>query len=246
MKVLQGKTALVTGGSRGMGAAIAQRLAADGANVAITYQSSVERAQEVVATLRDLGVKAAAVQADAARPEEVLAAVDRVAEAFGEIDILVNNAGVFNVKPLQDFSLGDYEQTMSVNVRAVFVGTQAVLKHMPAGGRVITIGSNLSEHVPMPGCTLYSLSKAALIGFTKALAREVGDREITVNIVHPGSTNTEMNPADGPFSDAQRGLMAIPRYAEPEDIANLVAWIASPVSRSVTGSGFTIDNGTNA
>ena len=246
MKVLKGKAALVTGGSRGMGAAVAQRLAADGANVAITYQSSVERAQEVVATLRDLGVKAKAIRADAARPEHVLEAVDQVAEAFGEIDILVNNAGVFNVKPVQDFSLEDYEQTMSVNVRSVFVGTQAVLKYMPAGGRVITVGSNLAEHVPMPGCTLYSLSKAALIGFTKALAREVGEREITVNIVHPGSTNTEMNPADGPVSDVQRSLMAIPRYAEPEDIANLVAWIAGPVSRSVTGAGFTIDNGTNA
>ncbi len=246
MKVLKGKAALVTGGSRGMGAAIAQRLAADGANVAITYQSSVERAQEVVATLRDLGVKAKAIRADAARPEHVLEAVDQVAEAFGEIDILVNNAGVFNVKPFREFSLEDYEQTMSVNVRSVFVGTQAVLKYMPAGGRVITVGSNLAEHVPMPGCTLYSSSKAALIGFTKALAREVGEREITVNIVHPGSTNTEMNPADGPVSDVQRSLMAIPRYAEPEDIANLVAWIASPVSRSVTGAGFTIDNGTNA
>lgn len=246
MKVLKGKTALVTGGSRGMGAAIAQRLAADGANVAITYQSSAERAKEVVATMRDLGVDAVAIQADAAKTNDLQEAVEQVSEAFGEIDILVNNAGVFNVKPLQDFSLEDYEQTMSVNVRSVFVGTQAVLKHMPAGGRVITVGSNLAEHVPMPGCTLYSLSKAALIGFTKALAREAGERDITVNIVHPGSTNTEMNPADGPFSDVQRSLMAIPRYAEPEDIANLVAWIASPVSRSVTGAGFTIDNGTNA
>lgn len=246
MKVLKGKTALVTGGSRGMGAAIAQRLAADGANVAITYQSSAERAEEVVATMRDLGVDAVAIQADAAETNDLQEAVEQVSEAFGEIDILVNNAGIFNVKPLQDFSLEDYEQTMSVNVRSVFVGTQAVLKHMPAGGRVITVGSNLAEHVPMPGCTLYSLSKAALIGFTKALAREAGERDITVNIVHPGSTNTEMNPADGPFSDVQRSLMAIPRYAEPEDIANLVAWIASPVSRSVTGAGFTIDNGTNA
>lgn len=246
MTVLKGKTALVTGGSRGMGAAIAQRLAAEGANVAITYQSSAERAQDVVASLLELGVEALAIQADAAETQDVLAAVEQVAEAFGDIDILVNNAGVFNVKPFREFSLEEYEQTMSVNVRSVFVGTQAVLKHMPSGGRVITVGSNLAEHVPMPGSTLYSASKAALIGFTKALAREVGEREITANIVHPGSTNTEMNPADGPFSDVQRSLMAIPRYAEPEDIANLVAWIASPVSRSVTGTGFTIDNGTNA
>jgi len=246
MTVLKGKTALITGGSRGMGAAIAQRLAADGANVAITYQSSAERAKDVVASLRELGAEALAIQADAAETQDVLKAVEQVAEAFGDIDILVNNAGVFNVKPFQDFSLEEYEQTMSVNVRSVFVGTQAVLKHMPVGGRVITVGSNLAEHVPMPGSTLYSASKAALIGFTKALAREVGEREITANIVHPGSTNTEMNPADGPFSDVQRSLMAIPRYAEPEDIANLVAWIASPLSRSVTGAGFTVDNGTNA
>jgi len=246
MKTLKGKTALVTGGSRGMGAAIALRLAEDGANVVITYQSSAERAQEVVANMRALGVEAAAIKADAAETNDLLEAVEQVADAFGKIDILVNNAGVFNVKPLQDFSLEEYEQTMSVNVRSVFVGTQAVLKHMPAGGRVITVGSNLAEHVPMPGSTLYSASNAALIGFTKALAREIGEREITANIVHPGSTNTDMNPADGPFSDVQRSLMAIPRYAEPEDIANLVAWIASPVSRSVTGAGFTIDGGTNA
>ena len=229
-----------------MGAAIALRLAEDGANVVITYQSSAERAQEVVANMRALGVEAAAIKADAAETNDLLEAVEQVADAFGKIDILVNNAGVFNVKPFQDFSLEEYEQTMSVNVRSVFVGTQAVLKHMPAGGRVITVGSNLAEHVPMPGSTLYSASKAALIGFTKALAREIGEREITANIVHPGSTNTDMNPADGPFSDVQRSLMAIPRYAEPEDIANLVAWIASPVSRSVTGAGFTIDGGTNA
>ena len=246
MKTLKGKTALVTGGSRGMGAAIALRLAEDGANVVITYQSSAERAQEVVANMRALGVEAAAIKADAAETNDLLEAVEQVADAFGKIDILVNNAGVFNVKPLQDFSLDEYEQTKSVNVRSVFVGTHAVLKHMPAGGRVITVGSNLAEHVPMPGSTLYSASKAALIGFTKALAREIGEREITANIVHPGSTNTDMNPADGPFSDVQRSLMAIPRYAEPEDIANLVAWIASPVSRSVTGAGFTIDGGTNA
>lgn len=246
MTVLKGKTALVTGGTRGMGASIAHRLAADGANVAITYQSSEERAQKVVSNLRKLGVQAKAIQADAGKPESVLEAVDQVVDTFGQIDILVNNAGVFNVKPLQDFSLEEYEQTMAVNVRSVFIGTQAALKHMSAGGRVITIGSNLAEHVPMPGSTLYSTSKAALIGFTKALAREIGGREITVNIVHPGSTNTDMNPADGPFSDAQRSLMAIPRYSEPEDIASLVAWIASPASRSVTGAGFTIDGGTNA
>jgi len=229
-----------------MGAAIAQRLANDGANVAITYQNSSERAEEVVASMRRLGVKAEAIKADAAKPEELRAAVDRIAKSFGALDILVNNAGIFDAKPIEEASLEDYDQMMAVNVRAVFVMTQAVLAHMPKGGRIITIGSNLAEHVPMPGLTLYSTSKAALIGFTKALARDIGAREITANIVHPGSTNTDMNPEDGPFSDVQRSLMAIPRYGDPAHVGDLVGWLASPAARSVTGAGFTIDGGANA
>ncbi len=246
MTGLRGKVALVTGGSRGMGAAIVGRLAREGADVALTYISAGDKARTVIAEIERAGRRGLAIAADNADPAAVRAAVERTVAELGRLDILVNNVGIFVVKTLDALTLDDFDRTVAINVRAVFVASQAAAAHMGEGGRIITIGSNLAEHVPMPGVSLYSLSKAALIGFTKGMARDLGPRGITVNIVHPGSTDTDMNPANGEYADAQRDRMAIPRFAEPRDIAGLVAWIASEESRFMTGAGLTIDGGTNA
>jgi len=246
MSKLKNKVALVTGGSRGMGAAIAKRLAHEGADVALTYMSSADKAATVVAEIEQAGRRGLAIAADNSDPAAVRSAVEQTVAELGKIDILVNNVGIFIVKPLDALTLDDFDQTVATNVRAVFVASQAAAAHMSEGGRIISIGSNLAEHVTMPGVSLYSLSKSALIGFTKAIARDLGPRGITANVVHPGSTDTDMNPANGEFADAQRNMMAIPRFAEPSDIANLVAWLASEESRFMTGAGLTIDGGTNA
>lgn len=229
-----------------MGAAIVGRLAREGADVALTYISAGDKARTVIAEIERAGRRGLAIAADNADPAAVRAAVERTVAELGRLDILVNNVGIFVVKPLDALTLDDFERTVAINVRAVFVASQAAAAHMGEGGRIITIGSNLAERVPMPGVSLYSLSKAALIGFTKGMARDLGPRGITVNIVHPGSTDTDMNPANGEYADAQRDRMAIPRFAEPRDIAGLVAWIASEESRFMTGAGLTIDGGTNA
>ncbi len=241
-----GKVALVTGGSRGIGAAIAKRLAQEGADVALTYVNAAEKAGAVAAEIESAGRRSLAIQADSAKPEAVVAAVEKTVSALGRIDILVNNAGIFFVKPLEAYTLDDFEWMIAVNVRAVFVASQAAARHMGEGGRIISIGSNLAERVPGPGMTLYSLSKAALIGMTKGMARDLGPRSITVNVVQPGSTDTDMNPADGAHADAQRSLMAIPSFGDPRNIAGLVAWLASEEARLVTGAAFTVDAGTNA
>jgi 3-oxoacyl-[acyl-carrier protein] reductase len=246
MQKLAGKVALVTGGSRGIGAAIARRLARDGADVALTYLSGADDAQHVLADIGATGRQGFAIRADSADPQTLRAAVERAAAELGRLDILVNNAGVFIAKPLDALTLDDFDRTIAVNTRAAFVAAQAAARHMGEGGRIISIGSNLAERVPGPELSLYSLSKAALVGLTKGLARDLGPRGITVNLVHPGSTDTEMNPADGPTADAQRSLMAIPRYGEPKDVAGLVAWLASEEGRFVTGAAFTIDGGANA
>jgi 3-oxoacyl-[acyl-carrier protein] reductase len=246
MQKLAGKVALVTGGSRGIGAAIARRLARDGADVALTYLSGADDAQHVLADIGATGRQGFAIRADSADPQALRAAVERAAAELGALDILVNNAGVFIAKPLDALTLDDFDRTIAVNTRAAFVAAQAAARHMGKGGRIISIGGNLAERVPGPELSLYSLSKAALVGLTKGLARDLGPRGITVNLVHPGSTDTEMNPADGPSADAQRSLMAIPRYGEPKDVAGLVAWLASEEGRFITGTAFTIDGGANA
>ncbi|QPC44692.1 SDR family oxidoreductase [Kaustia mangrovi] len=246
MTSLNGKVALVTGGSRGIGAAIARRLADDGARVAITYATSKDKAAAVVAEIEAAGGEAMAIQADNRDGDAVVAAVETAVSAFGRLDILVNNAGIFDIGPIGELTLEDFDRTMDVNVRAVFAAVSAAARHLPEGGRIVSIGSNLAGRVPWPTISLYSLSKAALVGFTKGVARDLGPRNITVNIVHPGSTDTDMNPADGELSDTQRGLMAIPRYNEAGDVAGLVAWLAGPDGRSVTGAEFTIDGGANA
>jgi 3-oxoacyl-[acyl-carrier protein] reductase len=246
MSALQGKRALVTGASRGIGAAIARRLAADGADVAITYEHSADKAQAVVAEIERLGRRGLAIKANSADAAAVKAAVDQAAEAFGGLDILVNNAGIFRGGPIDELSLEDIDATLAVNVRAVVVGSQAAASHMGEGGRIISIGSNLATRVPDSGTSLYSMSKSALIAWTKGLARDLGGRGITVNIVHPGSTDTDMNPAEGNQAAAQQARMAIPRYGKADDVAALVAFVAGPQARSINGTELTIDGGANA
>ncbi|MGV0800423.1 SDR family NAD(P)-dependent oxidoreductase, partial [Mycolicibacterium elephantis] len=204
---------MVTGGSRGIGAAIATRLGELGADVAVTYARSERRAQEVVDGLASRGVRGLAIRADSASADDVVAAVEQTGTAFGRLDILVNNAGVFPFGPIDTVSVEEVDRTLAIHARAVYLASQAAVRHMPDGGRIISIGSNLAERVPFPGVTLYSMSKAALIGFTKGLARDLGSRNITVNLVQPGSTDTDMNPADAAGADEQRALSALGRYA---------------------------------
>ncbi|SFI30442.1 NAD(P)-dependent dehydrogenase, short-chain alcohol dehydrogenase family [Bosea sp. OK403] len=245
MERLIGKKALVTGGSRGIGAAIALRLAQEGADVALTYERSQDKALAVVGQIEVLGRKGFALAADSADPEAVKAGVGKAASLLGGLDILVNNAGIFRGGPVAEWSLADIDATLAVNIRAVVLASQAAAAHLGEGGRIISIGSCLAERVIEPGVSLYAMSKAALIGFTKGLARDLGPRGVTVNIVHPGSTDTDMNPASGERADAQRAKMAIPRYGKPEDIAGVVAYLASEEARFVTGAGFAIDGGVN-
>ena len=246
MSELAGKVALVTGGSRGMGAAIATRLAREGADVAVTYVTAADRAHDIVAEIERSGRRGPAIAADSADPAAVHAAVERTVAALGTLDILVNNAGIYIEKRFEDLTSDDFDRMIAVNTRAAFVASQTAAPHLGEGGRIISIGSNLAERVPGPGITLYAMSKAALVGLTKGLARDLGPQGITVNVVHPGSTDTDMNPADGETAEAQRSLMAIPRYGEPGDIGGLVAWLASEEGRFVTGTALTIDGGANA
>ena len=246
MTELQGKVALVTGASRGIGAATAVRLAELGADVAITYAQSKERADEVIDKVKAHGQRGLAIKADSAAADEVVSAVDQVVDEFGRLDVLVNNAGIFPFGPIDDVRIEEVDRALGIHARAVYLASQAAVRHMTDGGRIVSIGSNLAERVPFPGVTLYSMSKSALIGFTKGLARDLGERGITVNLVQPGSTDTDMNPADGPSADHQRSLSALGRYANPTDIADTVAFLSGPGGRNITGALLTVDGGTNA
>lgn len=245
MKNLHQQTALVTGGSRGIGAAIVRRLVAEGANVAFTYQSSKEKADALVAEISALGGKALAIAADAKDPRAVESAVAQTVAHFGGLQVLVNNAGIGNIKPLEQCSLEDFDESMAVNVRAVFAASKAALQHMTEGARIINIGTCLVDRITFGGCALYSTGKAAITGLTKALARELGPRKINVNIVHPGPIDTDMNPANGEGADYQRSITALNTFGKPADIAAMVAFLAGPDSAFVTGAGFTVDGGTN-
>ncbi|WP_280420439.1 SDR family NAD(P)-dependent oxidoreductase [Nocardia carnea] len=246
MPDLTGSVALVTGGSRGIGAAIARRLAAEGADVAVTYRHTRDRAGAVVAEIESLGRRAIAVPADSADAAAVVAAVHRAAAELGGLDILVNNAGIFPSKPYREFTLEEVDRALNVHARAAFVAGQAALDHMGEDGRIISIGSNLTDHAPFGGLSLYNMSKSALNGYTKALARELGPRGITVNLVQPGPTDTDMNPATGAHAADQIGRIALGRYGAAEDIAATVAFLAGPAGRSITGSFVTVDGGVNA
>ncbi|TJW17951.1 MAG: SDR family oxidoreductase [Mesorhizobium sp.] len=237
---LNGKAALVTGGSRGIGAAIARRLAADGAS------SSEHQARMVGGEIEATGGHAIAIKADNRHATAIERAVADAVRAFGRLDILVNSAGIWRAAPIDTLSLADFDETMEVNLRAPFVASKAAAAHMGEGGRIISIGSNLAERVTDTSLSAYSTSKAALVGLTKALARDLGSRGITANVVHPGSTDTDMNPATGPHAEHQRQKMATPRFGKAEEIAGMVAWLAGPEGRFVTGAALTIDGGANA
>ncbi|MBQ0905151.1 SDR family NAD(P)-dependent oxidoreductase [Micromonospora sp. U21] len=240
---LDGKVALVTGGSRGIGAGIALRLAQDGADVALTYRENAEQAAIVVKQIEALGRRALVIQADGADPTAVRDAVDRAVAELGRLDILVNNAAVFLVGAMDDLGTAELEQTIAVNVRAPYIAAQAALRHLGDGGRIISIGSNVGERAVFPGLALYSMSKTALVGLTRGLARELGPRGITVNLVNPGPTDTDANPADGPNAAAIAGFTAVGRYARPADIAATVAHLASPEAGYVTGAVVNVDGG---
>ncbi len=243
---LTGKSALVTGGSRSIGAAIARKLAADGAAVAITYSASPDRAAQVVADIEAAGGKAIAIAADAGNPEAVRGAVAQAVSAFGGIDILVNNAGVAVNAPIEDFKFEDYERMVAVNVTGVFVATQEAVRHMTPGGRVIHIGSSMTRYAAFPTASVYTLTKGAITGFNRSLVRDLGPKGITVNTVHPGPTDTDMNPADGPVAAIVGPGMAIGRYGQPAEIASVVAFLASPDAAFVTGADIVADGGLTA
>jgi 3-oxoacyl-[acyl-carrier protein] reductase len=243
---LAGKTALVTGGSRSIGAAIAKRLSADGARVALTYSASPDRAAAVVAEIEQAGGTALAIKADAGSPDAVRAAVAKTVEAFGGIDILVNNAGIAINAPIEDYQFEDYERMLAVNVTGVFVATQAAARHMKPGGRIVHIGSSMQRYAAWGGSSVYTLTKGAIAGFNRSLVRDLGPKGITVNTVHPGPTDTDMNPKDGPYADALNGLMAIGRYGEAREIASVVAFLAREDASFVTGADILADGGLTA
>ncbi|WP_338721546.1 3-oxoacyl-ACP reductase family protein [Pseudomonas tolaasii] len=246
MTTLNGKRALVTGASRGIGKAIALALAAEGADVVITYERSREKAEAVVAQIKAGGRNAVALQADSADARAVKNSVDQAAEALGGLDILVNNAGIFQYGTLETLDLATLDAVIDVNIKSVIIASQAALAHLPNGGRIINLGSCLAEQVPTAGLSVYSMSKSALIAFTKGLARDLGPRGITVNIVHPGPTDTDMNPADSEKAAASKAGIALGHYGTSEDVAAAVAFLASPGARQITGAGLLVDGGVNA
>jgi 3-oxoacyl-[acyl-carrier protein] reductase len=246
MLTLKGKVVLVTGASRGIGAAIAKRLATDGADVAITYAKDAEAAKAVVKAVEGIGRKALAVQADAADPAAVRAAVEETVKAFGRIDILVNNAGTAIPKPFEESTLEEMDRMININFRGVLIATQAALKHMPDGGRIISIGSCVGERNMTPGLTAYAATKGAVKMFTQGLSREVGRRGITVNNVQPGPIDTDLNPAAGDWAAPQLANTALNRYGRVDEVASLVAFVAGPEAAYITGTNLTVDGGTNA
>jgi 3-oxoacyl-[acyl-carrier protein] reductase len=246
MNKLSNKVALVTGGSRGIGAAIAKRLAKDGATVAITYTRGADAAAAVVEAIRAAGGKALAIKADATDPNAVVAAVNQTVETFGGLDVLVNNAGTAIPKPFEETSLEEMDQVININLRGVFIATRAALKHMRDGGRIITIGSCVGERMLTPGLVAYSATKGAVRMFTQGLAREVGARAITVNNVQPGPIDTDLNPATGDWATPQTANTALKRYGHVDDIAAMVSFVAGPEASYITGANLTVDGGTNA
>ena len=242
-RVLEGKVALVTGGARGIGAAIVRRLAADGARVAFTYATSTEAARSLVGEIGDAGGTALAIAADSADSEAVAAAVDMAARAYGGLDILVNNAGVGVAASIADARLEDFDHAFAVNVRAVFVAMQAAARHMRPGGRIITIGSVNAERIPFTGGAVYPATKAAVAGLSRGAARDFGPFGITVNVVQPGPIDTDMNPADGPWASAAKAMLASGAYGQGADVAALVAFVAGPEAQFITGACLNVDGG---
>jgi len=243
---LEGKIALITGGSRGIGAAIAKRLASDGAKVAITYSKGADAAASVVKEIERDGGKAIAIQADATDAEAAKAAVGKVVATFGQLDILVNNAGTAIPKTFEETTLEEIDRVLNLNVRGVLIATQAALKHMKSGGRIIMIGSAVGERVAAPGLVPYAATKGAVKMFSQALSRELGSRGITVNNVQPGPIDTELNPATSEWAVPQKAATALDRYGHVDEIAAMVAFVAGPESSYITGANLTVDGGMNA
>ncbi|CAL9657993.1 3-oxoacyl-ACP reductase family protein [Streptomyces sp. enrichment culture] len=242
-ELLNGRTALVTGGSRGIGAATARRLAREGADVALTYVHDKDAADAVVRDIEALGRRAVALRADAADTVEAADAVRRAAGELGGLDVLVANAAVGVMEPLENLSLADIDRVLAVNVRGVFLAARSAAALMGSGGRIITVGSCVTARVPGPGATLYAMSKSAVVGLTKALARELAGRGITANVVHPGPTDTDMNPADGPYASGQAAMTALGRFGTAEEVASMVTFLAGPEAAYVTGAEFSVDGG---
>ncbi|MFZ6644929.1 SDR family oxidoreductase [Undibacterium sp. TJN25] len=240
---LNGKVAFINGGSRGIGAATARRLAREGATVAIGYFASAIAAEALAEEIKASGGQAIAIKADASDPADLTKAIDSVAKRFGRLDILVNSAGVLIVGPLDQYSLEDFDRTIAVNVRAVFVASQAAAKHMQDGGRIINIGSTNGQRMPFAGGAVYAMSKSALIGLVKGMARDLGPRGITVNNVAPGPVDTDMNPEKAEFGASLHDLMALRRHAKADEIAAMVAYLAGPEAAFVTGADLLIDGG---
>jgi 3-oxoacyl-[acyl-carrier protein] reductase len=243
MSTLTGKRALVTGASRGIGAAIAKALAAEGASVAITYERSADKAGEVVKEIEAAGGKAVAFAANSADPQAVRSSIDQTVEVLGGLDILVNNAGIARQGSFEEISLEDIDALLNVNVRGVILASQAAIPHLTSGGRIISIGSGLGERVPFGGVTVYSATKSALRSLTAGLSRELGPKGITVNLVQPGSTDTDMNPANGEGAEFQKSAMSLGQYGTPEDIAAAVVFLAGPGGKQITGTTITVDGG---
>ncbi|WP_460124566.1 SDR family NAD(P)-dependent oxidoreductase [Pseudomonas sp. S2_C03] len=246
MKELLGKRAFITGAARGIGAAIAMKLAENGADIAFSYVRSGDAAEELANEIRKLGVRAFPLQADSASAQAVTLSVHEAARLMGGLDILVNNAGVAFISPLEVMPLEQIDQIVAVNIRAVILASQAAIPYLGDGGRIINIGSCLAERVAFESVTVYSMSKSSLLSFTRGLARELGPRGITVNNVHPGPTDTDMNPSDGEGADAMRAHSALGRYGTGNDVAAAVAFIASPAAKHITGTGLSVDGGVNA
>jgi 3-oxoacyl-[acyl-carrier protein] reductase len=246
MTTLSGKTAMVTGASRGIGAAIAKRLAADGASVAITYAKGADAAAKVVKDIERAGGRAIAIQADAVDAKAVTAAVGKTVATFGRLDVLVNNAGTAIPKPFEETTLEEIDRVIDINLRGVFIAAQAALKQMQDGGRIITIGSCVGERMMTPGLVAYAATKGAVKMFAQGLAREVGHRRITVNNIQPGPIDTDLNPAAGDWAMPQIANTALKRYGHAEDIAAMVAFVAGPEADYITGASLTVDGGTNA